>query len=60
CGSYERRFQPLREYAITHMPNLVVHDLPAGHGVNMEAADVFNEHVKAFVQEHMKEPVHGS
>ena len=60
CGSYERRFQPLREYAIMHLPNLVVHDLPAGHGVNMEAADGFNKLVKAFVLEHKKEPVHGS
>ncbi|MCY4130346.1 MAG: alpha/beta hydrolase [Gammaproteobacteria bacterium] len=60
CGSFERRFRPLREYAALNLPNLVVHDLPAGHAVNMEAADAFNAHVKAFVQDLSKEPTHGS
>ncbi len=60
CGSFERRFQPLREYAVMHMPNLVVHDLPAGHGVNMEAADAFNGHIKVFVKENMNGRSRGS
>ena len=55
CGSFERRFQPLREFAISNLPNLVVHDLPAGHAVNMEAAEAFNVHVKSFVREHASE-----
>lgn len=60
CGSFERRFRPLREYATENLPNLVVHDLPAGHAVNMEAADAFNTHVVAFVQDLSKEPSHVS
>ena len=55
CGSFERRFQPLRSYAMKHVPNLVIHDLPAGHGVNMEAADAFNEKVRTFVLAHSLE-----
>ncbi len=50
CGMHERRFQPLRAYAATAMPHLTVVDLPAGHGVNMEAAEAFNLHVKKFVR----------
>ena len=53
CGTYERRFRPLREYATANLPNLVVHDLPAGHAVNMEMADAFNSRVTAFLQEHV-------
>ena len=60
CGSFERRFQPLRDYAALNLPNLVVHDLPTGHAVNMEAADTFNAHVVAFVQDLYQEPSHGS
>lgn len=60
CGSYERRFQPLRAYAVANLPNLVVHDLPAGHAVNMEAADAFNAHVKAFVHELSNRTTHGA
>lgn len=60
CGSFERRFQPLREYAALNLPNLVIHDLPAGHAVNMEVSDAFNMRVKAFVQEVSKERSDGS
>ncbi len=60
CGSYERRFQPLREYAAVNLPNLVVHDLPAGHAVNMEAADAFNTHVEAFVHDLSDGTTHGA
>lgn len=60
CGSFERRFRPLREHAVLNMPNLVVHDLPAGHAVNMEAADGFNTHVKSFVTGLSKESLHVS
>lgn len=60
CGSYEKRFRPLREYAVANMPDLVVHDLAAGHAVNMEAADGFNKHVTAFVREHLIGLSHGS
>lgn len=60
CGSFERRFQPLREFAALNLPNLVVHDLAAGHAVNMEASDAFNTRVTTFVQDMCKEPQHGS
>lgn len=60
CGTFERRFRPLREYVASNLPNLIVHDLPAGHAVNMESADTFNAHVKAFVQDHSNEPKHDS
>ena len=54
CGVYERRFKPLREVARTRIAQLTIHDLPAGHAVNMEAADEFNEHVRTFVAKHAK------
>ena len=60
CGSYERRFQPLREFALANLPNLIVHDLLAGHAVNMEAADAFNTHVKAFVHDLSDRTTHGA
>lgn len=60
CGSFERRFRPLREIAIANLPNLTVHDLPAGHAVNMEAADGFNTYVGAFVKKHTDERSHVS
>ena len=54
CGRFETRFRPLLRFATKKVPALVVHELPAGHGVNMEAADAFNEHVAACVTEHTK------
>ena len=50
CGRFEKRFKPLFEVAKRKMPNLIVHELDAGHGVNMEAADAFNQHVETFVR----------
>ncbi len=60
CGSFERRFRPLRTYAESAMPSLVVHDLPAGHAVNMEAADTFNAHVSTFVSDLTTKSTHVS
>lgn len=50
CGRYEKRFRPLLEVAKRDMPALVVHELEAGHGVNMEAAEPFNKHVEKLVR----------
>ena len=51
CGSYEKRFAPHRDYAEANLPGLRVVDLPAGHAVNAECAEEFNEAVAAFLRE---------
>jgi 2-succinyl-6-hydroxy-2,4-cyclohexadiene-1-carboxylate synthase len=48
CGSREKRFQPLRDYAEARMPLLEIIDLDAGHAVNIDAAEAFNQAVTAF------------
>jgi pimeloyl-ACP methyl ester carboxylesterase len=53
CGSNERRFQSHRDFAATHMPELEIADLDAGHAVNIEASDAFNAAVTAFVVRHV-------
>lgn len=50
-GSWEKRFQPMRDHAGRTIPNVRVVDLPAGHSVNIEAATGFDEAVAAFVAE---------
>ncbi len=52
CGSRERRFQPHRAFAQATMPCLEIVDIPAGHGVNMEAHEPFNAAVSSFVRCH--------
>ena len=49
CGQRERRFQPLRDAAAASMPGLEIIDLDAGHGMNMEAPDAFNDAVTTFL-----------
>ena len=51
CGSYEKRFAPHRDYAAANVPGLRVVDLPAGHAVNAERHEEFNEAVAAFLAE---------
>ena len=53
CGRFEKRFNPLRNYACEAIPDLLVADLDAGHAVNIEAADKFNESVTAFFAGHI-------
>lgn len=53
CGRFERRFRPLLEVAKSEIPGLLVHELDAGHGVNMEASELFNHHVETFVSAHV-------
>jgi len=50
-GVREKGFAPYAEYAKANMPLLRVTELPAGHGVNMQAADAFNSQVQEFVTE---------
>jgi pimeloyl-ACP methyl ester carboxylesterase len=49
-GTWEKRFQPMREAAAKAIPGVTVVDLPAGHSVNIEAAEGFDAAVKAFVE----------
>lgn len=49
-GLWEKRFQPMRENAARAIPNVTVVDLPAGHSVNIEAAEGFNAAVRALVE----------
>lgn len=51
-GAAEKRFQSNFEYAVAHIPNLKVVAANAGHAVNIEAADIFNDAVTAWIKEH--------
>jgi pimeloyl-ACP methyl ester carboxylesterase len=51
-GRWEKVFQPDREFAAATIPALEVADLDAGHSVNIEAADEFNEAVIGFAARH--------
>ncbi|MCH9662944.1 MAG: alpha/beta fold hydrolase [Gammaproteobacteria bacterium] len=51
-GRYEKRFAKFRQYAEQVMPTLEVQELDAGHAVNAEAWEGFNQHVTAFLQAH--------
>lgn len=48
-GVREKGFSADADFARQAMPNLTVHELDAGHGVNMQAAESFNKRVKDFV-----------
>ncbi len=48
CGKREKRFQPLRDFAAAHMPLLEIIDLDAGHAVNIDAAEEFNQRSPPF------------
>jgi len=48
-GTWEKRFQPMRETAAKLIPGVTVVDLPAGHSVNIEAAEGFDAAVRDFV-----------
>lgn len=49
AGRREKKFMAQVDYAKTIMPQLEVQELDAGHGVNMQAPEAFNAHVKKFV-----------
>jgi len=49
-GRLERRFQPVRDWAAKHVPNLEVADLDTGHATNMAAPAAFDAAVCAFLE----------
>ncbi|MEQ8859945.1 MAG: alpha/beta fold hydrolase [Pseudomonadales bacterium] len=50
CGTRERRFRPHRDFAASAMPLLDIVDLDAGHGINMETPQAFNEALVRFMR----------
>lgn len=53
CGERERRFDANREHAVAHMPELTyVGAEGAGHAVNIEAAEVFNQALADWIARH--------
>lgn len=53
CGARERRFAPVRAFVEREMPATEVVALEGGHGVNIQAAEAFNEVVTAFLARHV-------
>lgn len=53
-GNKERRFAANKAWAEAHMTNLSVCEIEAGHGVNMEGADAFNQQVCDFIRRHIQ------
>lgn len=49
-GQWERAFQPLRDEATRRIKDLDVVDLPAGHSVNLEQAETFENELIAWLQ----------
>lgn len=52
-GRFERRFQPLRDWAAENIPGLEVVDLDGGHSVNIEAPEGFDAAVLAYLERHV-------
>ncbi|MEM7001313.1 MAG: alpha/beta fold hydrolase [Pseudomonadota bacterium] len=50
-GRHEGRFDAGKNWAIEHMHNLQVAELDAGHGVNMEDIEGFNQAVVNFIEQ---------
>lgn len=50
-GTREKRFRPLAAYAESHMPELTTVAMDAGHGMNMEASETFNNAVRLFIEQ---------
>lgn len=48
CGEHEKRFAPHREHAERTMPALEVVGVAAGHAVNLEASQAFDEATTSF------------
>ncbi|HIG41889.1 MAG: alpha/beta fold hydrolase [bacterium] len=51
CGKEEKRFQVHRDFIKANMPETSLVDLPAGHAVNMECPEQFNQAVTDFIQQ---------
>jgi pimeloyl-ACP methyl ester carboxylesterase len=54
AGAREPAFRAPRDHAAATIPGLEVVDLHAGHAVNVQAADAFNDAVTAFVARHAR------
>jgi pimeloyl-ACP methyl ester carboxylesterase len=52
CGTEEKRFSEYRNYVENNMPKTSLVDLPAGHAMNMECPDLFNDAIKEFLLQH--------
>jgi pimeloyl-ACP methyl ester carboxylesterase len=50
-GKFDKQFTPLLPFAEKTIPNLQVLVCEAGHAVNIDAADYFNEVVQNFIEE---------
>jgi pimeloyl-ACP methyl ester carboxylesterase len=50
-GIKERRFADNKAWAQAHMQNLSVVEIDAGHGVNMEGQQAFDQHVCDFIRQ---------
>lgn len=50
-GRHERRFQEAAAYAEASMPGLTVAPMEAGHGMNMEQPEAFNDAVRRFLRQ---------
>lgn len=48
-GTWEKRFQPMRQKVAAEMPNVRIVDLEGGHSINIEAAEGFDQAVTTFV-----------
>jgi 2-succinyl-6-hydroxy-2,4-cyclohexadiene-1-carboxylate synthase len=55
CGEREQRFAANRAFAERDIPGLQVVPTPAGHAVNIEAADMFNKAAVDFVTQHREQ-----
>lgn len=55
-GEREKRFLGIRNDLAAHMPELAIVDLEAGHGVNMEQPEAFNDAVVKFVLKQLASP----
>ncbi len=51
-GAAEKRFQPNYEFAVANIPDIEVVEVDAGHAVNIEAADIFNDAITEWIQQH--------
>ena len=49
-GLWEKSFQPLRDAVSQSLPALLVADIEAGHSVNLEAPEAFNDAVRRFIE----------
>lgn len=54
-GRFEKAFEENRRWIEANMANLEVVELDAGHGVNLDAPEAFNEALRAFFAKHVFE-----